>query len=153
MATPHFLQKALGTWSGTSKLHLSWLPEAERVQESSSQLSVELGIGAEFGLVRYAWSYQGEGQQGLLSIACHEASASMGWTDSWHQNGSILLVTGVVDGSAIKATGSYSAGEGPEWGWRIELAHEEDQLLLKMFNIDPAGSEEWAVLGTYKRTG
>ena len=41
---------------------------------------------------------------------------------------------------------SYSAGEGPDWGWRIEVrVPGPDAFLIEMFNIEPGGKESIAV--------
>jgi hypothetical protein len=51
----------------------------------------------------------------------------------------------------VKLTGSYSAGSGPDWGWRIEIGLVDGRLSLTMINIEPEGEETWAVQADYSR--
>jgi hypothetical protein len=50
----------------------------------------------------------------------------------------------------LSAVGSYSAPEGPDWGWRIVVAAgQEGGFELRMYNIPPDGGEALAVEAKY----
>jgi hypothetical protein len=68
-------------------------------------------------------------------------------------SGRLLMCSGGVDASgAVAVTGSYQAPPGPDWGWRIELSMPApDSLCMRMFNIEPDGSEELAVQADFVR--
>jgi len=156
MPTPQFLHKAVGSWKGESKLHLSWLPEDKRVSASESKLHIDFDMKKMFATLTYTWVFEGKVEEGSMLICGSEKSKlmSVGWSDSWHQNSAVMLLKSAeFSHEVIKVTGSYPAGDGtPDWGWRIELSlPSEDQFVLKMFNITPAGEAEWAVEGIYKR--
>lgn len=153
MAAPQAAQDAAGSWKGKSKLHLSWLPPEERVQESDSSLQVAVNEQGAFATVTYTWHYEGEKKEGTILIAAESEGpgVQMAWVDSWHQSGGVLHLTGTTaeDGS-VKAKGTYAAGE-EVWGWTIALGQVGPNLVLKMENVTPDGVAEWAVEGVYTR--
>ena len=75
------------------------------------------------------------------------------WIDSWHMGDKVMICSGVADGNdGLSVRGSYGAGDGPDWGWRITLTPEEGQRLhVVMFNIEPNGKEWLAVEAHYTR--
>ena len=153
MAVPKPMLDARGKWQGKSRLHLSWLPEDQRITESESDLVVAADPNCAYATVKYTWVHEGKAQSGLLLVAAGEnGDASGGWADSWHQSGGVLALKGAgPDDGPLRLTGSYSAGEPPEWGWRIEVESSESELVLRMINITPDGDEEWAVEGRYQK--
>jgi hypothetical protein len=152
MATLKFLAEMTGDWSGSSELHMSWLEEEEqRIKKGPASVEVELDPSATYAKVNYIWTLEGELQHGSMIVASDESgSASAGWVDSWHMSAEVMAMKGTVDGS-VNLLGSYKVEGHPDWGWRIELRREGEELLLLMFNIGPDGTEEWAVRGTYRR--
>ncbi len=42
---------------------------------------------------------------------------------------------------AVDALGSYEGGDGPRWGWRTEYEPADDGLVVRHFNVSPAGEE------------
>lgn len=153
MAAPQVTKDAAGMWQGTSKLHLSWLPPEQRIQESDSTLQVTVNDQAAFATVSYTWHYEGERKEGTIIIAAESegSGAQMAWVDSWHQSGGVLHLTGsVAEDGSLKAKGEYSGGD-EMWGWTIALGLVGDSLVLKMENVTPAGEAEWAVEGSYSR--
>ena len=52
----------------------------------------------------------------------------------------------------VSVHGTYGAGEGPDWGWRITVeADGPDAFVMRMFNITPDGEEAPAVEATFTR--
>lgn len=49
------------------------------------------------------------------------------------------------------AEGTYMVPGYPDWGWRIRLAADGDEMRLLMWNISPQGEDARAVVGTYRR--
>jgi len=44
----------------------------------------------------------------------------------------------VFDAGLLVLYCTYPAGDGPEWGWRIELdTSEAEQCTLRMYNLQP----------------
>jgi hypothetical protein len=160
MATPSTVRKAQGSWKGRSRLNLPWLPEPERITESDSLLEVFNAPEDTFAQVTYTWEYEGVVHRGCWIFAGKKvpegdcaAGVTGAWTDSWHQNTSILQVAeSGPQGDAVRLLGEYSGGEGPKWGWRLELQLvSSDSLEFRMVNISPEGVEEWAQHGIYSR--
>lgn len=153
MATPKLFESMTGWWEGTSSLSLPW--ERKEPYDSPSSLHVEQGPKGAYAHVEYRWSHEGVQHHGVLIIAGDRKAGtiSAGWVDSWHQSPSVLNLTGKWTGEdSFSALGHYSAGEGPDWGWRIDLKMNGDKLHLEMTNIHPDGKEEWAVRCDYART-
>lgn len=152
MATPKLLIDAIGSWTGESELHLSWLPEGERVLKSASTLQVASDPNHAYAEVRYDWSHDGEMQYGRMLVAADEAGvATCGWSDSWHQSSAVMSLKGEAK-ATVNLSGHYSVEGHPDWGWRIQFRMEGSALLFEMFNVSPEGEEEWAVRGRYQRT-
>lgn len=151
MATPKLFLDAIGTWTGESQLHLSWLPEDERIIKSSTSLKVESNPHNTYATLRYTWTHDGEDQQGLFVIAADESAiATAGWSDSWHQSSAVMALKGEAK-AVVNLKGSYSVEGHSDWGWRVQFSMEGAVLVLEMFNISPEGEEEWAVRNTYHR--
>lgn len=153
MPTPKFLKEATGWWEGTSSLSLPW--QRKEPYDSNSSLHVDLGPKGTFAQIEYRWSHEDVVHHGVLLVAGNKkgGTVQVGWVDSWHQNPNVMTMTGKWDSDdKFSVTGKYSAGEGPDWGWRFELALKGDTLHYEMTNIHPDGKEDWAVRCDYKRT-
>lgn len=149
MAIPKTIKDAAGSWKGKSKLHLSWLPEAERITECDSTLHVDLDRNQEFATVTYVWSHEGKEHEGsILFCGSEKSGMSAGFADSWHQNTGVLPMKSDKFEANVKGTYTYDK---EEWGWRIVVEVAGETLTLRMFNISPKGEEEWGVEGVYKR--
>jgi hypothetical protein len=137
-------------WEGTSRLHLSWLPEDQRIHTSSTTLQM---TASEDRLeVKYTWEHEGQPQTGDMVISADQ-TVTMSWHDSWHQSEGRLELVGEPSEDQVSALGSYGEESQEKWGWRITLkAKAENALSLTMTNIDPQGNEEWAVDAQYSQT-
>jgi len=127
---------------------LSWLEdESKRVQASLSVLEIAHDPALTYAVVSYTWLHENEPQHGVM-VMCGETAA---WTDSWHQNANLLNMKSDKADDQVSYLGSYPAGEGPDWGWRIELTMDGAELVLTMTNIEPGAEGEWAVQARYSR--
>lgn len=153
MAIHEPLVLATGNWTGTSKLFLPWLPAEEQIKSSPSLLSIKIDPAQAYAELAYTWTYEGQPKTGTMLVATDPDSeaASIGWVDSWHQSPFVMKLSGTRKADGVSCAGTYSAGEGPDWGWRIELIASGDQFQIKMTNIMPEGEECWAVDGVYTR--
>ena len=153
MAVPKFIHTAKGSWQGTSRLHLSFLPPEERITESNSSLKIETDERENFVTLTYYWYHEGQRQQGtiLLCGSSENKNLQMSWVDSWHQNFAIMNLEGSDTAAQyIQAKGNYSGGD-EIWGWSIRLELQGDNLILSMDNHSPNGESEWAVQASYIR--
>lgn len=154
MSLPSFVSNCSGAWNGPSKLNLPWPPGEEKVLECDSTMTVSIDPKASYAMFQYEWSYEGDPQTGLILVSCDEekGAASIGWTDSWHQNSSVLSLTGTMNEATITCLGQYVIEGYEPFGWEIQLEQASpDELILRMTNIDPSGDREWAVEATYRR--
>tara|TARA_R110002126_G_scaffold12416_8_gene54004 strand:+ start:19580 stop:20035 length:456 start_codon:yes stop_codon:yes gene_type:complete len=131
------LTAAAGSYIGPNLL---WFMDPNKPLESEGTAQVE---GNE---VRYTWSYEGKPQTGVMTCSFSDEGVSATLTDSWHTGGKPMQFTGDHLADAIVVNGTYAAGEGPDWGWRIELrVPGPSKLLIEMYNIQPDGVEQIAV--------
>jgi hypothetical protein len=121
-------------WEGEGELWLD--PKGNEVELAPATIAIEDGA------VRYTWSYRGEAQAGSLTL--REGGAD--FTDTWHSP-KVMAFEYVTDSWAIvEAVGTYAAGDGPPWGWRIALSlRPTGELILQMTNITPWGEDGRAV--------
>jgi hypothetical protein len=57
-------------------------------------------------------------------------------------------------GSTLSVRGTYAAPAGPDWGWRIDVTSDRDEMRFVMHNVWPqeqGGKEELAVAAVYQR--
>lgn len=143
MLTPDRVTQMLGDWTGTNRL---WLSPDDPARESGASATVERIAQGQFLMVRYAWSYDGGAQDGMVLVGLEKKGVPAVWTDSWHMARNLMMCT--VDETAddvLSVRGSYAAPPGPDWGWRIELRPESGGFALRMFNIPPGADEVPAV--------
>jgi hypothetical protein len=116
-----------GLWHGPNRLWFEG-PEPER-----SDGRVEVSAAT----IDYTWSFRGQRQEGRIRLFGPEAALRAEWADSWHAKGGMAL-HGRFDQGALVLYGAYAAGDGPEWGWRIELdVRDPEHFGLRMFNVEP----------------
>jgi len=143
------LAACAGTWRGMNMLQD---PHAGIAEASPTTATVTSGPGGSVRL-DYTWSYQGTPQQGTILFAVDGSTVTAPWTDTWHTGNKPMACAGPI-GDALSVRGSYPAPPGPDWGWRIDIAPEGEQLRLIMWNVWPAeqgAKEELAVEAVYAR--
>lgn len=120
-----------GSWKGENRL---WLEDPRAPERSEGEL--ELGAGS----LRYAWQFRGAPQSGAIELSGPPSSLRADWKDSWHARDGMLLHGYLADG-VLSLYGTYPAGDGPAWGWRIELdVRDPEHAVMRMFNVEPAGA-------------
>jgi hypothetical protein len=123
-----FMKNAEGTWEGTNTL---WLKYPEDPQESAATVVVSPGR------IEYSWAYQDEPQSGKIEFTGGGERIGAQWTDTWHSKDPMTFKGAEQDG-VVKVTGTYAAGDGPDWSWRTEVHMDApDKLNIKMYNILP----------------
>lgn len=142
----------VGEWKGTNRLHTPWMPEP--LKESDSRAAVRSKMNGQFLSIEYAWSFEGEKQEGMLILGCDPKSDAVQavWTDSWHSKDVLMLCNGAIDDDErISVIGHYSVPENPDWGWRTEIVRGTDSFRYAMYNVSPDGVEEIAVETDFER--
>jgi hypothetical protein len=123
-----FMKNAEGTWEGTNTL---WLKYPEDPQESAAKVVVSPGR------IEYSWAYQDEPQSGKFEFIGGGDRLGAQWSDTFHSKDP-MTCNGAEQGGVVKVTGTYAAGDGPDWSWRTEFRMDApDKLNIKMFNILP----------------
>lgn len=127
------------TWHGRAELWLD--PLGDTAEWSDCQLHVRADG------VSYVWSRDQTSHRGDITVTSRGAS----FTDTFHQPAAMAFDAVAPSGALIDVQGSYTAGDGPPWGWRIVLAHRPavfgltEALVLQMINIAPWGEQVRAV--------
>ena len=141
-----------GEWRGKNLLQD---PETNQPEESVSTLTLTPVLENRFVRAEYTWQYRGTAQEGcfLIGYEADTQTISLHWIDTWHMGDKVMACRGIVDARGrIAARGSYAAGDGPDWGWTIQIDPGEDQTLrVAMANVAPDGQEYPAVEGLYSR--
>ena len=134
------LELANTKWAGQAELWIDPLGN----HADLSDCTIEIAKDA----IEYRWSYEGKPQTGRIALKPGGAD----FTDTWHSPTPIACVASANPWGLVDVLGRYSAGDGPEWGWRISLAQRPGaELLLQMTNIAPWGEEGRAVRMICKR--
>ncbi|MFA6455846.1 MAG: DUF1579 domain-containing protein [Bacteroidota bacterium] len=148
----HFLTQLAGTWAGTTK---TFFEPGILADESPWHGTLRPILDGMFILHEYHGSLQGKPLKGtaLYGYAVSPRQFQSAWVDSFHNGTTIMFSQGSVRNDCFNVLGSYDAPDGsPPWGWRTEiLKPENDQLIIRMYNITPEGKEALAVETTYHR--
>lgn len=141
----------IGNWTGTNCLYFEGADGP--MLESPSTLTATIVING-FLQVHYNWVYEGKPKEGLLLVGedAKQGVVTASWVDSFHSSKSVMGCQGARLENGVSVKGSYGAGEGPDWGWRIDLELAGAELRLTMYNVSPEGVEYLAVLAVYQRT-
>jgi hypothetical protein len=114
-------------------------------------------LAGRFVRIDQTWSWNGKPQDGSLLIGFQQDThvVTAHWIDTFHMGNKVMACEGIVNHDGLlDVRGEYAAPPGPNWGWRITIdAKVPDRLEIKMYNIEPGGKEEFAVLATYSRVG
>ncbi len=121
-------------WAGKGEL---WLDETGNDAEVC-----DCTLGVVDGRLVYTWSYQGKPQEGSLT----PVDGGFELKDTWHSPTAMRCEGVAGTWALLDGRGTYPAGDGPDWGWRVTLAHRPSgELVLQMTNIKPWGEEGRAV--------
>ncbi|HRC55854.1 MAG TPA: hypothetical protein PKU97_08015 [Kofleriaceae bacterium] len=127
-------------WSGQGEL---WLDDLGNQAELCA-----CEIDLEDRALTYRWSYQGAPHTGVLALRDGGAD----FTDSWHSPKAMACADVPGSWGLVEVMGTYAAGDGPPWGWRIALSlRPSGELLLQMTNISSWGEDGRAVRMICKR--
>ena len=132
-------------WAGQNRLHD---PTTGQPDDSAATLTLQPMLDGRFIRVDYTWLYRDEDQSGALLIGHNidQQRLTGHWLDTWHMGHDVMQLVGVpTPDESIALTGSYPAPPGPDWGWRIHLDLQGNELTLTMINITPDGEEQPAV--------
>lgn len=146
-----FYSRLEGDWKGSYKL---WLRPGTPAQESEIKASFRPAAKGNYFLMTYSWKTGDEAQEGVFFFGGHEKAATVTWGDSFHSVPEPMQCKGELDdrGEKLVVKGSYSAGEGPAWGWRTEFTQRgHTSLLMEAYNIMPDGVEALAVRAELRR--
>lgn len=134
------------TWRGRAEL---WLDPLGDVAEWS-----DCAIYVHTDRVAYEWARGDTAHHGEIALV--DAGAT--FTDTFHASTTMRFDIVTPTGALLELRGSYAAGEGPPWGWRIVAAFRPavmgltEALVLQMTNIAPWGEEVRAVRMTGARS-
>lgn len=123
------------TWTGRAEL---WLDKL-----GNDATLCDCTIAVEPDEITYGWSYEGAPQTGRLALGAGGADFS----DTWHSPTAMACAAAPAPWAVVDVLGTFRAGDGPDWGWRITLAHRptSDELVLQMTVIKPWGEHGRAV--------
>ena len=137
------LRELEGTqWSGRSELWLDPL--------GNEAVTSECTIAIQPHEVAYTWSYEGTSHTGKIALR----DGIVEFSDSFHSPEPMTMRSVLGSWAVVDVQGTYPAGDGPPWGWRItvSLRTDGDELVLQMTNIKPTGEEGRAVRMICKRS-
>jgi len=152
MTPPASLVKLVGNWTGSNRLHVTWLTPP--IHDSTATASFTVAAQGQFLSLAYTWADEGKPQDGLLIIGSGETPDRVKavWVDSWHMGDKFMSLDGTTeDDGSISMRGAYAAPPGPDWGWRIVIAPGDATFNMTMYNITPEGEEAIAVEAAFDR--
>lgn len=122
-------------WTGKAELWLDPLGN----EADHSDCTISIGDGE----VNYTWSHKDNSHKG--SVKLRDGGAE--FTDTFHSPTAMSFEDVPNSWGLLNLFGTYAAGGGPDWGWRIQLCCRtpSGQLVLQMTNITPWGEEGRAV--------
>jgi hypothetical protein len=141
-----------GTWDGSNRLQVEL---DSPIEESTSRLIVTPLLRDSFIRIDQTWDWKGDPQSGsfLIGFDPKSSEATIHWIDTWHNGRRVMPLTAAFDSSgALIANGQFPVAGGPDWGWRIEIRAESDQLKIDMFCLDPNGKEQGYVWSSFTRS-
>lgn len=104
-------------------------------------------VGGRMLRFDYRWSLRSQAHEGTILLACDASGrATAAWGDSWHQNAELMSLSGEADDRTVALSGTWTVGDSPPWGWRIDLGPAEDGgVTMEMWVVTPEGEEARAV--------
>lgn len=141
MYVPAELANLTGEWRGNGSL---WFTPDAPAAEFEAGAQVSLAARDNVLCIAYRWSFEGEPQEGLLTLGINadDAAAHASWVDSWHMPAEFMVSHGSYANGGLSVRGSYAAPTGPDWGWRTAIEDAgPDAWRLVMYNIPPDQKE------------
>lgn len=139
-----------GAWEGHSRLQVS---QDDPAEECRTRLSVTPMLHDSFVRLDQAWQWKNQPQAGTMLIGYEPKGgvATAYWADTWHNGRKVMVLTGGFEPQrGLVLRGRFSAGSGPEWGWRIQMQTAAGRLKLDMCCVEPSGRDSggaWAEFG------
>ena len=125
-------------WQGQAELWLDPFGNEAQVSPCAFEVAADT--------VRYTWAFQGTPHQGSIVLGGEGGT----FTDTFH-SAAPMPCRAVPSWAPVDLVGTYAAGDGPPWGWRIivclrpAMDGAPDALVLQMTNVAPWGEEGRAV--------
>ena len=144
MQNADFFRKMSGAWSGQNVLH----DPMTNTEKTSPTVFSNVSILKEtFIELNYDWRYEGEIQEGKLTIGWNEGSGDFfaTWIDTWHMSADFMLLKGRRRDDQLDLHGEYEVEGYPNWGWKIVVKVDKKTMKLTMVNISPDKNEYPAV--------
>ena len=146
------LERMHGRWEGTARL---WLEPGVLKCEDAVTGTFGGAHGGRWTSHEYATTIDGARETGtaLLGFDLLAGVWQVAWVDTWHTGSGIMFLQGPLDpgSGVVAAAGSYPAPDGPPWGWRTTFEPADGTLLVRHYNVTPAGDEALAVELDYRR--
>lgn len=133
-----------GSWIGE---HHFKDPYSRELEISPSSATVTSILQGTFLRLDYTWACQGTSHEGTMLLGSDEGLTAY-WADTYHMGREVMKMKGTWHDQTLRLEGSYPAGEGPDWGWIIEL---DPGLEMRMFNVAPGEEPEQFVTATFRR--
>ena len=146
-----FYATLAGDWTGSYSL---WLRPDSPAQESEIHANIKPVVKNTYYLMTYSWANGEQAHEGLFLLGGKGKSAAATWGDSFHSAPGTMLCNGELQegGEKLVLNSSYTAGDGPDWGWRTEfIRRAPNSLLMEAYNITPDGQEALAVRAEMER--
>jgi hypothetical protein len=136
------LERLAGQWQGTAT---TWFEPGPGF-EDPWKVSFRSVAGGNFVLQEYTMNVQGNPHEGCALIGRDQSgNVTIAWADSFHTGESgVMTSTGRVEDGVLDVLGSFEAG-GERWGWRTQMQFEGEVLVMRAFNISPAGESHRAI--------
>jgi hypothetical protein len=146
------LGQMAGEWEGTT---YTYFEEGKPpVDESPMSGSIQPIMDGRFMLHIYKGIFQGKPFDGLAIYSYYMPANKFqcAWIDSFHMGTGIMFSEATQsDSKLFEVLGSYEGG-GETWGWRTEITMpDNDQLIIKAYNMTPAGEPAGGVETRYRR--
>jgi hypothetical protein len=141
------LLKCAGEWAGRNRVQPFVNEPAE---ESPSRLTATPILNGTFLRLDQQWSWKGQPQLGCMLIG----DSTIHWIDTWHNGTRVMNLVGQFDAEGkLVAHGTFPVKGEPDWGWRMEIQYDDNELVINMFCINPTnGNEEGWVWSTFVRS-